>query len=99
VAATNSPVLSGMVVRVRSRLPDVSLTVSSVYASSHIVELLEKGEVDAAIAADYPGMELRHSAAVAHCGVVTEPTFVALSARHRLRHRSQVALADLADEA
>ncbi|MFF4352855.1 LysR family transcriptional regulator [Streptomyces sp. NPDC001530] len=99
VAATNSPVLSGMVVRVRSRLPDVSLTVSSVYASSQIVELLEAGEVDAAIAADYPGMELRHSAAVAHRGIVTEPTFVALSARHRLRHRPQVALDDLAEDA
>ncbi|GGN79275.1 transcriptional regulator [Streptomyces albiflavescens] len=99
VAATNSPVLSGMVVRVRSRLPDVSLTVSSVYASSQIVELLERGEVDVAIAADYPGMELRHSAAVAHRGIVTEPMFVALSARHRLRHRPQVALADLADDA
>ncbi|MFI1165740.1 LysR family transcriptional regulator [Streptomyces sp. NPDC020801] len=99
VAATNSPVLSGMVVRVRGRLPDVSLTVSSVYASSRIVELLERGEVDAAIAADYPGMELRHSAAVAHRGIVTEPTFVALPARHRLRRRPQVALADLAEDA
>lgn len=63
VASTNSPVLSGMMVRVRSGLPDVSLMVSTVYASSQIVELLEKGEVDAAIAADYPGMEFRHSAA------------------------------------
>ncbi|WP_055489409.1 LysR family transcriptional regulator [Streptomyces sp. TP-A0356] len=99
IAATNSPILSGMVVRVRGRLPDMSLTVSSVYASSEIVELLEKGEVDAAIAADYPGMELRHSATVAHRGIVTEPTFVALSARHRLRHRPQIALADLAEDA
>ncbi|MCW7942882.1 LysR family transcriptional regulator [Streptomyces hygroscopicus] len=99
VAATNSPVLSGMVVRVRGRLPDVSLAVSSVYASSQIVELLENGEVDAAIAADYPGMELRHSSTVAHRGIVTEPTFVAISARHRLRYRPQIALDDLAEEA
>ncbi|WP_330302734.1 MULTISPECIES: LysR family transcriptional regulator [unclassified Streptomyces] len=99
VAATNSPVLSGMVSRVRARLPDVPLAVSSVYASSRIVELLEEGAVDAAVAADYPGMELRHSDAVTHRGIVTEPTFVALPSRHRLRHRAQVSLADLAGDA
>jgi DNA-binding transcriptional LysR family regulator len=99
VAATNSPVLSGMVSRVRSRLPDVTLAVSSVYASSRIVELLQDGAVDAAVAADYPGMELKHSDAVTHRGIVTEPTFVALSCHHRLAHRPQVSLADLAEDA
>ncbi|MEW1657586.1 MULTISPECIES: LysR family transcriptional regulator [unclassified Streptomyces] len=99
LAATNSPVLAGMLIRLRSRLPDFALTVSSVYPSSEIVELLEHGAVDAAIAADYPGRELRHSAAVAHRGVVTEPSFVALPAGHRLRHCPEVALADLADDA
>lgn len=99
VAATNSPVLSGMVSRVRARLPDVPLAVSSVYASSRIVELLEQGAVDAALAADYPGMELKHSDAVTHRGIVTEPTFVALPSRHRLGHRAQISLADLAEDA
>ncbi|MGW7378382.1 LysR family transcriptional regulator [Streptomyces sp. NPDC054794] len=99
VAATNSPVLSGTVSRFRARLPDVELSVNSVYASSRIVELLEEGALDAGIAADYPGMELRHSAAVTHRGIVTEPTFVALPSTHRLRHRSQIALADLAEDA
>ncbi|MGW1953222.1 LysR family transcriptional regulator [Streptomyces sp. NPDC001920] len=99
VAATNSPMLAGMMSGVRTRLPDVSLAVSSVYASSRIVELLEEGAADAAIAADYPGRELEHSEAVAHRGIVTEPTFVALPARHPLGQRAQVALADLAEEA
>ncbi|MFH0517951.1 LysR family transcriptional regulator [Streptomyces sp. M41] len=99
VAATNSPMLAGMMSGVRTRLPDLSLAVSSVYASSRIVELLEEGEVDAAIAADYPGRELEHSDAVAHRGIVTEPTFVALPSRHPLAQRSQVALSDLAEEA
>ncbi|KOV65538.1 LysR family transcriptional regulator [Streptomyces sp. MMG1121] len=99
VAATNSPMLSGTVSRVRTRLPNLSLAVNSVYASSRIVELLEEGAVDAAIAADYPGMELRHSAAVRHRGIVTEPTFVALPSRHRLRQSAQVQLADLAEDA
>ncbi|GGU70959.1 transcriptional regulator [Streptomyces albospinus] len=98
LAATNSPVLSGMVVRIRSRLPDLSLTVSSVYASSEIVERLEKGELDAAIAVDYPGLELPHSPAMAHRGIVVEPSFVAVPAHHRVKHRMEVALADLADD-
>ncbi|MEV5876458.1 LysR family transcriptional regulator [Streptomyces sp. NPDC052101] len=99
VASTNSPMLSGTVSRVRTRLPDLSVAVTSVYASSRIVELLEEGAVDAAIAADYPGMELSHSGAVRHRGIVTEPTFVALPSRHRLRQRAQVQLADLAEDA
>ncbi|MFF4258820.1 LysR family transcriptional regulator [Streptomyces sp. NPDC001663] len=99
VAATNSPVLSGLVSRVRARLPDVSLAVSSVYSSARIVELLEQGALDAAVAADYPGMELKHADTVTHRGIVTEPTFVALSSRHRLGQQAQVSLADLAGEA
>ncbi|MCQ4042714.1 LysR family transcriptional regulator [Streptantibioticus rubrisoli] len=99
LAATNSPVLSGMVVRIRSRLPDLALSISSVYASSEMVELLEKGELDAAIGVDYPGRELRHSDAVAHRGIVIEPSFVAVPAHHRVRHRMEVALAELADDA
>ncbi|MEU6553505.1 LysR family transcriptional regulator [Streptomyces sp. NPDC046915] len=99
VAATNSPMLSGTVSGMRARLPDVPLAVSSVYASSRIVELLEEGAVDAAIAADYPGMELRHSAAVTHRGIVTEPSFVALPADHRATRRAEVSLAELAGDA
>ncbi|KAA2260656.1 LysR family transcriptional regulator [Solihabitans fulvus] len=99
LAATNSPVLAGTAARVRSHLPDLALTVSSVYASSDIVDLLERGELDAAIAVDYPGLELRHSDAVAHRGIITEPAFVALPAHHTLRHNLQIALTDLAGEA
>ncbi|WP_042425674.1 LysR family transcriptional regulator [Streptacidiphilus anmyonensis] len=98
LAATNSPMLPGLLTRMRSRLPELRITVSSVYRSSDIVELLERGSLDAAIAVDYPGLELRHSDAVRHRGIVTEPTFVALSAGHRLRNRPEVALAELADE-
>jgi hypothetical protein len=86
-----------MVGRVRAALPDLVLTVTSVYQSSQIVELLEGGALDAAIAVDYPGRELRHSGAVEHRGIVTEPSFVALPADHWLRRRTEVALADLAE--
>ena len=99
LAATNSPVLAGMTARISDQFPDLALTVSSVYASSEMVEHMENGELDAAIAADYPGAELRHSEAIAHRGIATEPTFVALPARHRLRRNLEVRLADLAEEA
>lgn len=99
LAATNSPVLAGVIARVSDQLPGLGLTVSSAYASSDMVEQLEHGDLDAAIAADYPGLELQHSAAVVHRGIATEPTFVALPARHPLRHNLQVGLADLAGEA
>ncbi|GAA2244605.1 MULTISPECIES: LysR family transcriptional regulator [Kitasatospora] len=99
LAATNSPILPGLLSRARAQMPDLLFTVSSVYRSSEIVELLEQDSLDVAIAVDYPGMELRHSETVAHRGIVTEPSFVALAAGHRLRHRTEIALADLAEEA
>ncbi|MCX3061943.1 LysR family substrate-binding domain-containing protein, partial [Streptomyces beihaiensis] len=99
LAVTNSPVLPGLLSRLRERRPGIAPTVTSVYASSDSVELLEKGAVDAAIAADYPGLELRHSAAVTHRGFATEPSFVALPATHRLCRARDVALADLVDDA
>ncbi|MBV2154014.1 LysR family transcriptional regulator [Kitasatospora sp. SUK 42] len=98
LAATISPILPSLVTRTRQQRPDQHLTVTSVYRSSDIVDLLERGEADAAVAVDYPGRELRHSPVVAHRGIVTEPAFVVLPAGHRLRHRTEVALADLADE-
>ncbi|MBP0448601.1 LysR family transcriptional regulator [Kitasatospora sp. RG8] len=98
LAATNSPMLPGLVTRARHQRPDQRFTVTSVYRSSDIVDLLEHGDADAAVAVDYPGQELRHSATVAHRGIVTEPAFVVLPAGHRLRHRTEIALVDLADE-
>ncbi|NUR29917.1 MAG: LysR family transcriptional regulator [Catenulispora sp.] len=99
LAATNTPMLSGLVVRFRGAAPDHALTVTSVYSSAEIVALLEDGVVDVAIGVDYPGQELRHSAAVAHRGIVTEPTFVALPTSHPLATRPEIGLADLADDA
>lgn len=98
LAATNSPILPGMVGRIRSGLPELAVTVSSVYESSQMVELLEQDGLDAAIGVDYPGLELRHSDAVGHRGIATEPSFVALPADHRLRHHVEIALADLAED-
>ncbi len=99
LGATNTPILSGLVVRLRKALPALALTVSSVYSSTEMVELLEAGELDAGIGTDYPGMELQHSDVVALRAIVTEPSFVALPAYHRLAHRAEVSLSELAEEA
>ncbi|MEU3572771.1 LysR family transcriptional regulator [Kitasatospora sp. NPDC036755] len=98
LAATGSPLLPGLVVRARHQRPGQRFALTPVRRSRDVVELLERGEADAAVAVDHPGRELRHSPAVAHRGIVTEPLFVALPAGHRLRHRAEVALADLAEE-
>jgi DNA-binding transcriptional LysR family regulator len=99
LAATNSPVLPGMAARLRGHLPGITLRMRSIYASSAIVELLEQGELEAGIAVDYPGLELRRSDAVAVRGIATEPSILALSARHCLRHRADIALGELAQDA
>ncbi|GAA4839710.1 LysR family transcriptional regulator [Kitasatospora terrestris] len=97
LASTNTPILPGMLARARAVVPGLSPLVSSVYASTRIVELIERGEAEVGLAADYPGAELRHSAALAHRGIVTEPGFVALAADHPAARQAEVDLADLAD--
>lgn len=99
LAVTNTPMLSGLLARFRGAAPDYAVTVTSVYSSAQIVGMLEEGDVDVAIAVDYPGQELRHSPSVAHRGIVTEPSFVALPAGHPLAHRMEADLTDLADDA
>ncbi|WP_035794619.1 LysR family transcriptional regulator [Kitasatospora mediocidica] len=99
LTAAGTFLLPGLLGRARRQRPDLSFSVSTVRRSSDIVELLELEQVDAAIAVDYPGAELRHSQAVAHRGIVTEPAFVALPAGHSLAHRSEIALSELAEEA
>ncbi|SEL53988.1 LysR family transcriptional regulator [Streptacidiphilus jiangxiensis] len=99
LAATNTPILPGMVSRVHSRLPDLGLQLNSAYGSPAMVALLEQGRLDAAIAADYPGQELCLPESVTGRGIVTEPSFVALPSGHRLRQRPEVALGELAEDA
>ncbi|MEV0648856.1 LysR family transcriptional regulator [Phytomonospora sp. NPDC050363] len=98
LGSTTTPILPGLVARLRNALPAVSVTVSSVYGTDTLVEALEGGELDVALAMDYPGLDLRHSAAVAHRVVATEPAFVAMPADHPLAHRVEVSLAELAGD-
>jgi DNA-binding transcriptional LysR family regulator len=98
LAAAGTVVLPGLLGRVRRQRPDLVLTVGTVRRCADAVELLERGQADAAVVVDYPGAELRHSPALAHRGIVTEPVCVALPAGHPLGQRAEIALADLAEE-
>ncbi|NUP48898.1 MAG: LysR family transcriptional regulator [Catenulispora sp.] len=99
LAATNTPILSGLLSRFRTATPDHTLTVTSVYSSAEIVTHLEEGTIDIAVGVDYPGQELHHSPAVAHRGIVTEPTFVALPTTHPLATHPEISLSDLSTDA
>ncbi|MFI1092519.1 LysR family transcriptional regulator [Streptomyces sp. NPDC020917] len=99
VAATNTPILPGLLQRARAVLPLLTAQVSSVYSSAEIVGLLEEDKLDAAVAVDYPGRELRHSSAVVRRGIVTEPSFVAMPADHPASGQLDVPLLDLAGDA
>lgn len=98
LGSTTTPILAGLVARLRTAFPSVAVTVSSIYATDSLVKSLEDGELDVALAMDYPGMELRHADSVAHRVVATEPTFVAMPADHPLSHRVEVALSELAGD-
>lgn len=99
LGATITPVVAGLVARIRVAHPDVSVTVKSEYSIGALVELLEADLIDVALVLDYPGRELRHSAAIAHRPFALEPAFVALPTSHRLAQRVEVPLSELAAEA
>lgn len=99
LAATNTPILPGLLRRARSVLPALAAQVSSVYSSAEIVTLLEQDRLDVAVAVDYPGQELEHCPALVHRGIVTEPSFVALPAGHPASGQLDLPLLDLAGDA
>lgn len=99
LAATNTPILPGLLQRARAVLPGLTTQVSSVYSSAEIVALIEGGRQDVGVAVDYPGSELRHSKAVVRRGIVTEPSFVALPVDHPASARWDVSLLELAGDA
>ncbi|MCC9310026.1 LysR family transcriptional regulator [Kitasatospora sp. RB6PN24] len=98
LATTGSPLLAGLVTRVRDRLGELPLNVTSVHRPATAAELLERGAVDVVLGVDHPGRAQRLAPSLAHLCVATEPLFIAMSAGHRLRHRLEVRLAELAED-
>ncbi|GGS53959.1 LysR family transcriptional regulator [Actinokineospora fastidiosa] len=99
IAATHTPVLPGLVARIKAAYPDIGITVRSEYAIDALVTLLETREVDAALVLDYPGRELRESATIARRVFANESSFVALPTGHPLSRRVELALDELSGEA
>jgi DNA-binding transcriptional LysR family regulator len=99
LGATITPVLPGLVARIRSAHPEVAVTVRSEYAIDLLLQMLATQVIDAALVLDYPGRELRDSETIASRAFTTEPSFVALPGSHRLAQRVEVPLAELAEEA
>jgi len=99
LGATITPVLPGLVARITTAHPDLTVTVKSEYAIVSLLEMLEAGRIDAALVLDYPGRELQDSDTVATRPFTVEPAFVALPADHPLAQRVEVPLAELSGEA
>lgn len=95
LGVTNTPVVPDLLGNLRDACPDLTVTVSSVYATGELVRLVEAGELDAALGVDYPGLPVRHSPALAHRAINTVPIFVAMHAGHPLAHRVEVPLEEL----
>ncbi|GAA2597762.1 MULTISPECIES: LysR family transcriptional regulator [Streptomyces] len=98
LGVTNTPVVPMLLDALREACPDLTVSVSSVYATGHLLELLEAGELDAALGVDYPGLPVRHSSALAHRAINTVPIFVAIHAGHPLAHRIEVPLEELSED-
>ncbi|MEV7283383.1 LysR family transcriptional regulator [Streptomyces sp. NPDC093252] len=98
LGVTNTPVVPMLLDTLRDTCPDLTVSVSSVYATGELLRLLESGELDAALGVDYPGLPVRHSAALAHRAIGTVPVFVAIPAGHPLAHRVEVPLEELSED-
>ncbi|OWA20528.1 LysR family transcriptional regulator [Streptomyces sp. CS159] len=98
LGATNTPVVPALLDALREACPELTVSVSSVYATGDLLGLLETGELDAALGVDYPGLPVRHSAALAHRAINTVPVFVAIHAGHPLAHRIEVPLEELSED-
>jgi DNA-binding transcriptional LysR family regulator len=99
LGGTITPVLAGLVARMTTAYPQLTVTVRSEYAIGALLQLLESQQIDAALVLDYPGRELRESPTIACRAYTTEPAFVALPANHRLADRVEVPLGELSQEA
>jgi DNA-binding transcriptional LysR family regulator len=99
LGATETPVLPGLVARIRSIHPEVTVTVRSEYAIDVLLRLLAERVIDVALVLDYPGRELLDTETVAARAFSAEPVFVLLPVNHALAQRLEVPLADLSGEA
>lgn len=98
LGVTNTPVVPALLDSLRDALPDLPVSVCSVYATGDLLRLLEAGELDAALGVAYPGLPVTYASSLAHRVINTVPIFVALHAGHPLAHRLEVPLEELSED-
>ncbi|MEV1093730.1 LysR substrate-binding domain-containing protein [Streptomyces microflavus] len=98
LGAINTPVVPVLLDSLRETFPDLVISVSSVYATGDLVNLLESGELDAGLGCDYPGLPIQHSPKLGHRAIRTVPVFVATPAAHPLGHRLEIPLEELSTD-
>jgi DNA-binding transcriptional LysR family regulator len=93
-----SPLSVRLTDRLTDYLPDAEVRLQSEYSPRVLLDLVLAGRLDAAAIVDYPGFALRASDALLVGVIAEEPVFVVLSDRHDLAGRTELDLAELADE-
>ncbi|UVS79094.1 LysR family transcriptional regulator [Actinokineospora sp. UTMC 2448] len=88
----------GLADRVSDLLPGVEVRLRAEYSPRALWDLLLADRIDAAAVVDYPGFPLNTPSTVVSDVIAVEPVFVAMSDRHPLAGRDEVALAELAGE-
>lgn len=94
-----SPIMAGLVTRLRALMPDSEITSQVELSSAVVLHLLDTGRLDAAILREFPGFELRYPGSVDRRTLLSvEPLFVALASSHPLAAHTAIDLAELAGE-
>ncbi|HEU5471753.1 MAG TPA: LysR family transcriptional regulator [Actinophytocola sp.] len=98
VAIHPSPLPVAVVAALREAMPYSQVSLRNESSGQRQLELLATGALEVAILTEYPNLPMPRPAEIVVHEVVTEPLFVALSARHVLAGRDEISLADLATE-
>jgi DNA-binding transcriptional LysR family regulator len=98
VATHASPLPVAVVAALREVMPRGQVSLRTEPSARRQFELLAGGGLEVAILAEYPSLPMPRPAEVVVYEVVTEPLFVAMSAKRALARQEEVCLSELADE-
>ncbi|MFJ4102858.1 LysR family transcriptional regulator [Amycolatopsis japonica] len=98
LGSINTPLLSGLVGALRELHPGCEISTRQESSIQALLDHVSDGRLEAATVGYNPGYEFPARPGVVVRPVVLEPIFVLLPSTHRLADRSEVDLAELADE-
>lgn len=97
IGGYTTPVLTGLVQRLHEN-HGIEITVHAEYSPRLLLDLLTSQRLDLVATIDYPSFRTPAVPDVTARFIATEPIFIIMPSDHRLAARSQISLADLADE-